>query len=94
MATKVHRHRQEPADRIGLAIPADHLRLAQPRVDPFVAAVGPGLAFPDRGDLLQSVDQPATRLKRFVAVRAAHGDHHADLAQVKMADPVDDGKRR
>src|SRR5208337_5533092 len=68
-----------------------YLRLAQPWVDPFVAAIGPGLAFPDRRDLLQSVDEPAAGFKSLVAVRAAHGDDHADLAQVEAADPVDDG---
>src|SRR5208337_1399700 len=67
------------------------LRLPQPRVDPFVAAVGPGLAFPDRRDLLQSVDEPAAGFKSLVAVGTAHGDDHADLAQVEVADPMDDG---
>ena len=70
---------------------ADYLGPGQPRVDPFLAAVGPGLAFPDRRNLLERVDEPAAGFKSLAAVWAAHGDDHADFAQVEMANSVDDG---
>ena len=61
-------------------------------MNPLLGAVGPGFALPDGHDFLQGVDQPAAGFEGLVAVRAAHGDDDADLAEVEMADPMDDGE--
>ena len=58
-------------------------------MDPLLGPVGPDLFLPDRDDFLEGVDQPAARLERLLAVRAAHGDNHADVSEVEMTDAVD-----
>src|SRR4051812_49076614 len=60
-----------------------------PGVDPLLIAVGPDFLLPDGDLLFEGVDQPAAGLERLLAVRATDGDHDADLAQVEVADAVD-----
>ena len=54
-----------------------------------VGAVGPVLLLPDRHQFLEPVDRVAAGLERLGAVRAAHGHGHADLADVQLAQAMD-----
>src|SRR5262249_21025399 len=57
-------------------------------MDPGRFPIRPVLLFPDRGLRFQLIDGMATGGKRLVAMRAAHGYGHADVADTQMTQPV------
>src|SRR5260370_15621986 len=61
----------------------------RPVVDPGLA-FGVDLFLPDRHGVLQLIDQPLAGIEGLTAMRRRHGDHHADLPDLKRTCAVDD----
>src|SRR4029079_13268683 len=57
-------------------------------VYPFLGAVGPLFAFPDRHVVLERIDQPLAGFERVAAVRRADGDRDAGLRRRHTADAM------
>src|SRR5215472_11559151 len=57
-------------------------------VDPFAVAPGEPLVLPDRDGRLEVVDQRPARVERGAAVASRDRDHHGQVADRQIADPV------
>ena len=57
---------------------------------PFGAAVDPVFFFPDWDDFLQPVNQESSRIERLVSMGTTHGHGDADIAKLKMSQPMHD----
>lgn len=76
-------------------VPRQDVRIgeASGRGDPFVAAVGEHLVFPDRHFGLEPVDQRTAGVVRLVSVGGGRRHEYGDLTDLQRTDPVYGGQR-